>query len=288
MLQLTDIHMFAGDASYYEVMNKKTMEDVAALIAATKPDLVIFTGDLWRDHPPEEVDNYARHVIGQCGGLGVPWAYVWGNHDQVGDRAAINDLITKAPNSLYRGGVSDGNYVINLEDRHGKVVWQFLCINTCTTGMVAPQQAWVKSLPDDIGGGRRGDTPRMAAFHIPLKQYGTVWENGTARGIKCEGIGFGEEDGSSLGVLKSAGVKACFCGHDHVNDYSGVIDGMDLIYGRATGRGGYGALQVRKGGKLYTLDGRTGKYRWESVLPDGTRWVPGPDERVDKTPRDKR
>lgn len=287
MLQMTDIHLFSAEAPFWDQMNKKTVADMQALVAATKPDFVFITGDLWRDHPPEKLDEFARYAIGQCGSLGVPWAYVWGNHDQVENRALIEDLLTKAPNALYRGAGSNGNYVLNLEDRHGRVVWQILCLNTETTGMGTAQQAWLKSLQEDINGGMKTVPPRMAAFHIPLKQYDSVWASGVARGIKCERVCFEQEDGSSLAVLKSLGVKACFCGHDHVCDYSGVVDGVDLIYGRSTGRGGYGGLQVRKGGKLYTLDGHTGKYRWESVLLDGSRWVPGAGEHTDKTPADK-
>jgi hypothetical protein len=284
MLQLTDVHFFSGkDPAVWPQMNAKTAADMQALVAATKPDFVFFTGDLWPDHPQERLDGFAQFAIEQCAALGVPWAYVWGNHDQVADRAAAETKLTHAPNSLYRGAASNGNYVLNLEDRHGRVVWQFLCVNTETTGLLAPQQAWLKSLPDSINGGSKTMPPRMAAFHIPLKQYDTVWSSGVARGIKCESVCFEKEDGSSLAVLKALGVKACFCGHDHVNDYSGVVDGVDLIYGRSTGRGSYGGLQVRKGGKLFTLDGRTGKYRWESLLLDGTRWTPGPDERIDKT-----
>jgi len=288
MLQLTDIHFFSGkDPNLYEKGNAKTTEDLKTLVKETEPDFVIFTGDLWRDHPPEQLDEFAQYAIGQCAALGVPWAYVWGNHDAVGDRAAIEAKLANAPNSLYRGAGTNGNYVLNLEDRHGKVVWQILCLNSETTGLLAPQQAWLKSLPESINGGEKTVPPRIAAFHIPLRQYDTVWSNGTARGIKCENVCFEQEDGSSLPVLKSVGVKACICGHDHVNDYSGVIDGVDLIYGRSTGWGSYGGLQVRKGGKLFTLDGRAGDYAWESVLLDGTRWKPGPDEHVDKTPKDK-
>ncbi len=288
MLQLTDVHFFAGEQPVWEVVNKKTVEDMQALVAATEPDFIFFTGDLWRDYPPEKLDEYARYAIEQCGALGVPWAFVWGNHDQVSDRASVEELLTKAPNSLYQGAGTNGNYVLNLEDRHGKVVWQFLCVDTETTGMLGTQQAWLKSLPEAIVGGAKTIPPRMAAFHIPLKQYDSIWADGTARGIKCERVCFEGEDGSSLAVLKSLGVKACFCGHDHVNDYSGAVDGVELIYGRSTGRGGYGGLQLRKGGKLYTLDGRTGKYRWESVLTDGSRWVPGPKDHNDRTPDSKK
>ena len=287
MLQMTDVHLFSDEPPYWDLTSKKTVADMHALVAATKPDFVVITGDLWRDNPSEKLDEFAQYAIEQCGELGVPWAFTWGNHDQVGNRAAVEAKLTGAPHALYRGAESGGNYLVNLEDRHGKPLWQLLCVNTEGTGFAAPQQTWLKSLPGAVSNGTNAVPPRMAAFHIPLKQYDTVWSSGVARGIKCERVCLEQEDGSSLAVLKSAGVKACICGHDHVNDYSGIVDGVDLIYGRATGRGSYGGLQVRKGGKLYTLDGRTGSYRWESVFVDGTHWVPGPNELIDKTPADK-
>ena len=82
-------------------------------------------------------------------------------------------------------------------------------------------------------------------------------------------------------VLAEAGLTAVICGHDHVNDYSAVSGGVDLIYGRATGVGGYGAEQVAKGAKLYTLDPARKAYEWVSLQLDGTKWRPAPDERKD-------
>ncbi len=287
MLQFTDVHFFGGEDPFWPATNKKTIENMQALVASVKPDFLFITGDLWRDHPQERLDEFARYGIAQCAALGVPWAYVWGNHDQVNDRAAIENELTKAPNALYRGAGTQGNYVLNLEDRHGRPVWQFLCLDTNTKGMGAAQQAWLKSLPEGINGSAKTVPPRFSAFHIPLKQYDTVWSNGMARGVKCESVCSEGENGSTLPLLKSLGVKACICGHDHVNDYSGVVDGLDLIYGRATGVASYGGMQVHKGGKLYTLDGHTGKYHWESLQFDGTHWVPGPNEHTDRTPPKK-
>ena len=120
-----------------------------------------------------------------------------------------------------------------------------------------------------------------AAHPTPVKQYKDVWDNGTARGIIGEDVCLEREDGSSVPILAAAGIQAAICGHDHVNDYAGIIGGVDLIYGRATGHGGYGDENVPKGAKLYTLDPAQKTFEWVSLLPDGTTWKPGADERRD-------
>ena len=97
--------------------------------------------------------------------------------------------------------------------------------------------------------------------------------------MKGEDVCMEQEDGSSLAVLKAAGVRACFCGHDHQNDYSGAADGVELVYGRVSRAGGYGADIFPKGGKLITVNCRTGRYEWVSITPDGKRWRPKPGER---------
>jgi hypothetical protein len=54
-----------------------------------------------------------------------------------------------------------------------------------------------------------------------------------------------------------------------------------LVFGRSSGWNGYGYDKLRKGGKLITANCETGSYAWESVFPDGLRWKPNPDERIE-------
>ena len=64
-----------------------------------------------------------------------------------------------------------------------------------------------------------------------------------------------QDDSNAFNLFKNLQtMRACFCGHDHVNDYGGVLDGIELVYGRATGYGGYGGDYVDKGGKLITVN----------------------------------
>ena len=51
-----------------------------------------------------------------------------------------------------------------------------------------------------------------------------------------------------------------------------IIPGVKLVYGRATGFGGYGADKVKKGGTLIEILPDQKTYSFESIFPDGTSW----------------
>ena len=274
ILQLTDLHFFSHEQELRDAFNARAVENMRKLVKGTKPDLVMVTGDVWSENPNGEGEARMRWAIEQFEALGVPWAFTWGNHDLVSDFTVAHDALAKANHSLYRGGASDGNYAIDIEDRDHQRVWQIVCLNTHRDGMQRAQQEWfhdlVKADPTPL--------PRFAFFHIPLKQYDDIWKNGAAHGMKGEDVCMEKEDGSSLAVLKAGGVRACFCGHDHQNDYAGLAEGVELVYGRVSRAGGYGADIFPKGGKLITVNCRTGRYDWVSITPDGKRWHPKPGE----------
>ncbi len=287
MLQLTDIHFFNGAVKTAKMEAKKrqrTIDDVRLLIDHTNPDFLMITGDLWHDNPFGRGEEFMQTSLEHVGSWGLPWAFTWGNHDQLTDYSNGHTALSSAKHCLYKGGASEGNYVLTLADHHGGRIAEIFCLNTNHRGMGEEQRAFVSKTAFDLDSQASTGAPplRLAAFHIPLRQYQDVWDDGSARGIIGENVCFEQEDRSSLAVLKSAGVKAAFCGHDHVNDYSADADGVELIYGRATGYGGYGAETVPKGGKLHIITPETRAYRWESVLMDGKRWVPATDMRIDK------
>jgi hypothetical protein len=59
-----------------------------------------------------------------------------------------------------------------------------------------------------------------------------------------------------------------------------LAEGIELVYGRATGYAGYGGEVVRKGGKLITINAQSGSYAWETLFADGTTWRPEQDMRL--------
>lgn len=168
--------------------------------------------------------------------------------------------------------------MIDVLDKRGSRVCQLVCMNSEDDGLGPLEQAWMKQLAEDTADSGDPQPPRYAFFHIPIKQYAEIWDNGAASGIKGEEPCIEKEDGSSFAYLKMLGVRACFCGHDHVNCYSGVIDGVDLVYGRAAG--GYGADRVPKGGSRITINCRTGHFEWAVLIPGAPKWKPRPGKRV--------
>lgn len=284
VLQFTDIHFFNGITKMPKEEQRrrdKTVNDMRRLVDHARPDLLVVTGDLWHENPDGRGAEFQAFALEQCAALGVPWIFTWGNHDTLDDYEAGHAALAGAKGSLYGGRHSDGNYVLTVEDKDGNARAQFFCLNSRKEGLNDDTRRFVSTASEALDAA--GPRPmRVAACHIPVKQYQDVWEQEIASGIIGETVCFEQEDGSSLSVLGKAGIQALFCGHDHTNDYTGVLDSVNLIYGRATGHAGYGGAEVPKGGKLYTLDPDRKQLEWTSLLPDGTTWKPKPGERIDK------
>ncbi len=280
ILQLTDVHWGADSDPMDRFTNKRTAAIIADVIAQAKADLIVVTGDSWSGNRKPGGEARMREVVAKYAALGVPWAYAWGNHDQLIDNNAGHKALTEAKNSLYCGGATAGNYVIDIVNPRGERMCQLVCMNSETEGLGASQHAWMKTLAEDTAKAGDAQPLRFAFFHIPIKQYVDIWDNHAASGIKGETPCIERENGASLAYLKMLGVRACFCGHDHVNNYAGMIDGVDLVYGRATGLGGYGADRVAKGGTLITLHCRTGRYDWAALVPGQPAWKPRRGEQI--------
>lgn len=276
-LQFTDVHFFCADDE--PELDRRTVRDFARLVEMTSPDMIWVTGDFWHENPEGRGAEQMDFAVRQLEALGIPWLFTWGNHDTLDDYAAGHDRIAQAKHSLYRGGPGGGNYTVEITDASGRPIWELLCLNSGQHGIMEECRAWLRHFTATR---KPAEVPAFCLVHIPVRQYDTLWKEGKAAGLRLEEVCSWEEDGSSLALIRQAAkVKAMFCGHDHVNDYSGVIDGVELIYGHATGHGGYGGDVVPKGAKLVTMNAETGTYSWETVLMDGRRWQPASDLRAE-------
>lgn len=278
ILQLTDAH-FHQRREQQPKGDERSLDEWKRMVDLYRPDLIAITGDFWHDNPDGRGEEFLRQSVARVESLGVPWLFTWGNHDQLTDYAVGHDVIHDAKGSLYRGGPTGGNYTVDVVNKAGNIIWQLICLNTHREGMTGPTVDWLKGEAKQRRKQARA-VPAFAFFHIPIRQYYEI-RKGDAAGIFLEGVSHQREDGSALKLLKGLGnVRATFCGHDHVNDYSGTHQGIELVYGRASGWCGYGWEKVRKGGKLITLNGESGNYAWETVFPDGIRWRPANTERI--------
>jgi len=279
LLQLTDIHFFNRRDSD-PGKDLQTLEDIPRLIDKTSPDILLISGDLWHDNPDGRGREFMEFSLDKLAGWGVPWLFTWGNHDQLDDYVKGHDAIHDAKGSLYRGGASGGNYVVTLQDKAGADRWDLVCVNSMNRGMLQPQREWLQALPQQDY--RPQAKHAFCVVHIPVKQYTDVWGYDETGGVFLEEVCSWDEDGTSLPLIDALGtVRAYFCGHDHVNDYRGTWGGVELVYGRATGHGGYGGDKVPKGGKIITANAETGKYTAESILLDGSIWNSEPGKKID-------
>jgi hypothetical protein len=105
-----------------------------------------------------------------------------------------------------------------------------------------------------------------------LLEQKTLYRPKVTPGTFLEEVCHEQESGRAAPVLASDDrLLACFCGHDHVNDYAVRTQQLDLVYGRATGHAGYGGEKLRKGAKLIELDLGVGTYAQVTVFADGKR-----------------
>eukprot|EP00959_Pyramimonas_sp_CCMP1952_P197783 4136266-Pyramimonas_sp.AAC.1 len=86
--------------------------------------------------------------------------------------------------------------------------------------------------------------PSVAFVHIPPREFMSVWDDAPCNGSKGEPVccPLGSPAPYDLiPTLRGAGVSAVFSGHDHSNDFEGLLPGgpgeppLRLAYGRKSG-----------------------------------------------------
>lgn len=269
ILQITDFHNDQGSPDAAE----RSWLDVDVLVRRLQPDFLAVTGDVWcSDEAPEHGPARMQRDLERIVGFGVPWAFTWGNHDWVDDAARrYREMAGMTGASME---VNDGRGCCRIEVcRGGAPVWDVFFIDSGLEWDPSTDLAWFESESARLAAERGGELPAVAYFHIPLQQYEAARLAGTYTGFAGEEVLCWGDDGSILPRLGERGVRVCFCGHSHANDFYVEQDGVVLAYGRATGYGGYGGDLLKKGAKLLTLNADQA-FAFETVFADGGREWP--------------
>lgn len=263
ILQLTDIHLGAGWVSSKK--DKLALQAVKKLIDASNPDLIVITGDLF--YPIWPLTGSANNLRGakMLGNVlkeaGIPWCFVFGNHDTEMTSRANKDGIAKYymeyENCLFEKGEEGltgcGNYCIRLETSDGKPCQLLMMIDSNQyTGksffsgfdvIHEDQIEWYKkTVKEQSGDGEL--LPSLAFYHIPPKEFKEGWEK-CFRGDKdvIYHHGFVLEKDNYFGYPKETegkffsemvefgSCKGMFMGHDHLNTLSITYQGIRLTYG---------------------------------------------------------
>jgi 3',5'-cyclic AMP phosphodiesterase CpdA len=282
-LGITDVHFF--DTKHKELY-PHTIASIKAMIEKFNPELLVITGDLWFEDFLGQGFNHCKWVVKQMEDLNIPWAFCWGNHDASADHKKCHPIFTGAKNSLYKGTLYDGNYRVEIKSPGAqKPFWNFVVVNDAMPdkGFAQPQIKWFNEEAARIKAQDPNPAPAFVFAHIPIPQLRDVWDKKLAVGVQEEpkgnqgGVYYEGGIRGSFDAFKNSGiVKGFFCGHDHMNNFWGTLDGIHLQYLRATGYSGYGGDKVKKGGTIINIDatGAEKKFEVMTVFEDGTIWDP--------------
>lgn len=269
----TDFHLrrgpFANRDKVYALLEKG--------FAETDPDLTVITGDLLFSFDGKGMlTEFASFMEGH----NQYWAYCLGNHDgeYTYDRKQLASMLAEYPHALFSSGEDwvrgESNYVITLTEQGNPVqALVFLDSHDARTypEMTGPdyiypsQIAWYRWVSEGLG-----KVPLYAFFHIPLPEYRELWESGAAEGIQRDSKINAPLVNTGLfeAMVEDGDTIATFCGHDHLNDFSGVLEGIELVTGRSASYGSYGSPDFPKGLKTLSLHRDTTHFAMHTYTTD--------------------
>ena len=276
IVQFTDIHWHNGEPA--DQKSAVLMESVAR---AESPDLIVLTGDILSGGGCDNAIESLRQIIEILDQCAIPWAAVFGNHDDEGtaNRHELMEVMRESDLSLADPGPEEipgvGNYVLTVQNSDANKSAALLYF--IDSGSYAPtdlggydwikraQIEWFLSESVRYNVSVEHPLPALAFFHIPIPEYHEVWDFHTCYGVKYEDICAPRINTGFFAALHEAGdVIGTFVGHDHINDFWGDLHGIRLCYGRATGYNTYGKDGFPRGARVIEL--REGEHQFETWL----------------------
>lgn len=248
VVQFTDVHYKYDD----QANSQRAIERMNEVLDAERPDCVIFTGDV-------VVSNEAFKgwdiVLDLCIRRNIPYAVVFGNHDDEYDRTRqeLYDYVSKKKGCLMPEGltVDNSDYVLQVKSskEKNKDAALFYCIDSHSYTKInsVPGYDWIKfnqiawyreqsKMFTENNGGT--PLPALAFFHIALPEYKDALMEDKNRmfGCKAEMVCCPTTNSGFFTSVKECGdVMGIFVGHDHDNDYAVAYKEVLLAYGRYTG-----------------------------------------------------
>lgn len=259
VLMFTDVHL-----------NGKRKEDKLAAsyiiknITEVKPDLVIFGGDTISSGFNKK---RTKEFVEMMDKTGVYWTAVLGNHESEGiftfTREEFIETFISAERCLLKheaeAGVDGyGNCTINIFNKDGSLKEVFFLLDSGNymtkelkekygvekkgqvyDGVKESQVKWYKEQHDELTE-RYGSFKSIAVIHIPLYQTKDATEKDFLYGEKNENTCQSGFDSGLFDALKEKGsTQAVYFGHDHINTFGFMHDGLLLSYIQPSGYGSY-------------------------------------------------
>ncbi|XP_065859977.1 probable inactive purple acid phosphatase 29 isoform X1 [Euphorbia lathyris] len=280
ILQVADMHFADGKSTTCldvfpsqlpTCSDLNTTAFVERMIRAEKPDLIVFTGDNIFGFDATDAPKSLNAAFAPAIASKIPWVAILGNHDQEStlSREGVMKHIVGLKNTLSQvnpveAHVIDGFGNYNLEvsgvkgsrfENKSLLNLFFLDSGDYSTVPSIPGYGWIKpsqqfwfqrtsqrlrraytSKPE----AQKGAAPGLVYFHIPLPEFAS-FDSTNFTGEKLEGISSPSvNSGFFTTMVESGDVKAVFTGHDHLNDFCGRLNGIQLCYAGGFGYHAYG------------------------------------------------
>ncbi|CAN6814243.1 unnamed protein product [Brassica oleracea] len=308
ILQVADMHYANGattrcqnvlSSQLAHCSDLNTTAFMSRVIAAEKPDLIVFTGDNIFGSDVKDAVKSMNAAFAPAIAAKIPWVAVLGNHDQEStlSRKELMKHIVKLPNTLskvnppeaahYIDGFGNNNLQIHgaaESSLHNKSVLNLYFLDSGDYSSVhnikgydwikTSQQFWFdqtsKRLQREYNkepNPQQGAAPGLAYFHIPLREFWFFNSKNAAKGVRQEVTGSATINSGFFTTLVTRGdVKSVFVGHDHLNDFCGELKGLNLCYGGGFGYHAYGKAGWERRARVVVADlNKKGTGSWGDV-----------------------
>lgn len=267
VMNISDLHM--SDYSAYDdvnyIMDNRTLYYLRMMAEEIQPDMITISADIFREDEGSIV--YAAHRLTEyLDSLQIPWAPIFDTHDKASncDLNYLADIMMESKYCLLKKGDPEmgvGNYVVNIyEETDGKldVVHSILMMYTHGGNLWDNQIEWYKWAAEGVSEIAGNDVTSTVVMHVPFAQYvyayneawdaeSERWKDGyDAFGVKREEeCGERDENGEPIdngffdAILEVGTTTNTICGHDHINSYSIVYEGVRLTYSLRLGGGNW-------------------------------------------------
>jgi 3',5'-cyclic AMP phosphodiesterase CpdA len=266
IVQFTDTHF--RNAEPADELTRGMMELV---LDAERPDFVMLTGDVIAGGGCLDPEASWRYAVEPIEARRIPWAAVFGNHDDEGslNRRQLMDVQRSFALCLSEPGPADvsgvGNYALPVLAANGSQTVAILYAIDSNAysetqldgyGWIRRDQiAWYLETSARFRAESGEPLPALVFFHIPLPEYDEVWDLHPCLGVKYENVCCPRINTGFFAAMHEAGdALGTFVGHDHVNDYEGTLHGIRLCYGRGSGFNTYGRSGFPKGCRVIRLE----------------------------------
>ncbi|XP_059457477.1 probable inactive purple acid phosphatase 29 [Corylus avellana] len=280
ILQVADMHFADGKTTPCKDVlpsqaascsDLNTTAFVRRMILAEKPHLIVFTGDNIFGLDATDAAKSLNAAFAPAISSNIPWAAVLGNHDQEStlSREGVMKHIVGLKNTLARVNPVEahiidgfGNYNIEVGGVKGSgfenksvLNLYFLDSGDRSTVSSIPGYGWIKPSQQlwfertsaklrrafmDKPEAQKGPAPGLAYFHIPLPEFAS-FDSTNFTGVRQENISSASVNSGFFTTMVAAGdVKAAFTGHDHLNDFCGKLNNIQLCYAGGFGYHAYG------------------------------------------------